>query len=118
MVPFLALGVGWIAPSWMRSRVGGGLFLLSVLWSIGMVMLESLAGQQFPQYQRFPLVDYVWPRWREGDLARNWGVLLGLRGLSSLIPLVLVWGFGLWRLIRPAGPALQTMAPGIPGGSQ
>lgn len=101
MVPFLALAAGFVVPAIARSRAGIGLMAMLGLWSLGMVVLESLAGQQFPQYQRFPLVEYVWPRWQAGDIARNWGMLLGLRGLSSLLPLGTLWGLGLWWFARP-----------------
>ena len=101
MVPFLALVAGFAVPAIARSRAGIGLVAVLGLWSFGMVVLESLAGQQFPQYQRFPLVEYVWPRWQAGDIARNWGMLLGLRGPSSLLPLGTLWGLGLGWLARP-----------------
>lgn len=94
----------------------GGIGLLW-LWSLGMVMLESLAGQQFPQDQRFPLVEYVWPRWQAGDIARNWGVLLGLRGILSLLPLIALWGWGVWRLL-PWAERWRIAVHGVPGGNR
>jgi len=99
MVPFLTLAAGFAIPVLARHRAGWIGIVLLGLWSFGMVMLESLAGQQFPQYQRFPLMEYVWPRWQAGDIARNWGILLGWQGVPSLIPLVALWSWGLWRLL-------------------
>ncbi|MDW8184270.1 MAG: glycosyltransferase family 2 protein [Anaerolineae bacterium] len=116
MVPFLALGAGFAIPALARHRMGWGGIGLLWLWSLGMVMLESLAGQQFPQYQRFPLVEYVWPRWQAGDIARNWGVLLGLRGIPSLLPLMALWGWGLWRLL-PRAERWRIAVHRIPGGN-
>lgn len=102
MVPFLALAAGFAVPPIARHRFGWvGLGLLGA-WSFAMVGLESLAGQQFPQHQRFPLVEYVMPRWLAGDIARNWGLLLGLHGSASLIPLLMLWGWGLWRWVPRA----------------
>ncbi len=114
MVPFLALGAGFAMPPLLQRRGGRILIALLLLWSLGMVLLESLAGQQFPQGQRFPLVEYVWPRWRAGDIARNWGVLLGLGGIPSLLPLIAGWGLGLWRLF-PAGRARWAAVREAPG---
>ncbi len=115
MVPFLALAAGFAVPTLMRHRAGWLAVGLLGLWSLGMVMLESLAGQQFPQYQRFPLVEYVWPRWQAGDIARNWGMWLGLRGIPSLIPLLVLWGGGLWRLL-PDAEWRRVAVPRILGG--
>ncbi len=114
MVPFLALGAGFAMPPLLQRQGGRILIALLLLWSLGMVLLESLAGQQFPQGQRFPLLEYVWPRWQAGDIARNWGILLGLGGIPSVLPLIAGWGLGFWRLFPPGGArwAAVREAPG------
>lgn len=117
MVPFLALAAGFAFPTLGRYRAGRGVLFLLLLWSLAMTILESLAGQQFPQYQRFPLVEYVWPQWRAGNVARNVGLLLGLHGPLGLLPLFGLWGGGLWRLA--ARSALRREAlPEAMGGSR
>ena len=53
-----------------------------------------------------PLVEYSWPHIAAGDVARNWGMIAGLRGGWSLLPLaVLIAGaFGAtWYATRQKG---------------
>ena len=60
--------------------------------SVACVWIETVAGQEFPKYSPYPLFDYSWPRLVRGDLARNWGTILGLTGGYSLLPLLAIVG--------------------------
>jgi hypothetical protein len=104
MLPFLAWPVAF-ALEGIGARAGGRLVIggLGFASLIGVWGLR-LAGQQFPEERwRAPWIEYAWPRLRDGDLARNVGMLVGLRGWWSLLPLVLagaVLAAAWWRLAR------------------
>lgn len=87
MLPFLT----WPLARWLQRHAvaGGRLFALALAAvSVAGVWGLRLAGQQFPeQTWTAPWIEYAWPRLRDGDLARNAGMLLGLRGWWSLLPL-------------------------------
>ncbi len=95
MVPFLAWPLILVLErhgqtSWGKLLFGGlALFSLISVWSL------TLAGQQFPQdlprsEWEFPLRDYALPLLAQGNIARNLGIILGLRGGWSLLPLVVI----------------------------
>jgi hypothetical protein len=90
-VPFLAIALGiflnrnlqqlWVA---ILTVV---LAVLSLISTWGM----TLAGQSFPSDTILnPYSAYAIPNWLSGNIARSLGTLLGLKGLSSLAPLVVV----------------------------
>ena len=61
---------------------------------------RSMSHQLFPADRfRRPLLDYAWPHLRDGDVARNAGMLLGLHGWWSILPLLLLCGVlaAVWR---------------------
>lgn len=60
--------------------------------SVAFVWIETISGQGFPQYSPNPLFDYSWPQLVAGDIARNWGTIVGLPGAYSLLPLVAILG--------------------------
>lgn len=90
ILPFLAVGATasidrcWTRAGWRWLAIG--LVALSVL----LVWAEALAGQQFPpDTLRDPWRLWTLPAWLRGDVARNLGMALGLRGGWSLLPLLL-----------------------------
>jgi hypothetical protein len=93
-LPFLGLaaGVGVVA-AWrrvvLRPVVG-----IAVAWSFCAVWVETLGGQAFPDTTPNPLFDFSLPKLLAGDVARNLGMVGGLGGWMSLLPLLvatLVW---------------------------
>ncbi len=113
MLPFLALAFGPFAirfgeKLWARVLTG----LLAAL-SLLIVWIETLGGQGFPNWTTVPLVNYSLPNVLSGNIARNWGMLLGLRHAASLLPLVaflLVAAVLLIRLNSAAHPPMETIA--------
>lgn len=115
MLPFLTWPVAFTLEGFAR-RASGRLVIavLGVASLVGVWGLR-LAGQQFPEERwKVPWLEYAWPRLRDGDLARNAGMLVGLSGWSSLLPLVLAcallavawWWLArrcAWRAPSPAG---------------
>jgi hypothetical protein len=104
MLPFMALPITfvfreWGTRVWMRS-LGVLLFAWSPIATWGL----TLAEQAFPpDTLSNPLVEYAWPNWQEGDIARNLGMFLHLSGVVSLLPLlvfVMVLLILLWLLTR------------------
>ena len=64
-----------------------GLAVISIVngWSL------TLGGQYYaPDDLMNPLIEYSWPHIGAGDVARNWGMLIGLPGAISVLPLVLL----------------------------
>jgi hypothetical protein len=89
-LPFLALpsGAGFI---WLWRRLWLRPLLLALAaWSLFAVWAETIGGQAFPDYTQNPLFDFSIPKLLAGDIARNLGMLFGLKGWASLLPLVSV----------------------------
>jgi len=88
-LPFLALALGYgLSAGWER-RWARWLAVALGLWSFVATWGLTLAGQAFPSdVIRNPLIDYALPNWQAGNIARNAGTMLGLRGAISLLPLV------------------------------
>jgi hypothetical protein len=98
-----------------RPRLAGALIIgLPLVASLVLVIGESWARQGFPKDD--PGVNW-WthtiPAWRSGDVARNIGMLAGLHGAGSLLPLALLLAI-LWTvvllLLRLRQPSRRTTA--------
>lgn len=83
-LPFFALGLAYAFRSvWLR-RLG---VVLAVV-ALAATWFMSLAEQAFPSDGiANPWVDHALPNWQSGNIARNIGTVLGLRGLAGLAPL-------------------------------
>jgi hypothetical protein len=91
MLPFMALPIIFVLREW-GNRWGTRL-LIGVLffWSWIATWGLTLAEQAFPNDMlKNPLVEYAWPNWLDGNIARNWGTMLKLHGVVSLLPLLLL----------------------------
>ena len=73
----------WAEPVWFRV-----VCVFFCIWSGVVTWGIALAGQAFPSDQiRNPFMEYALPNWQTGNIARNFGTILGLKGIFSLIPL-------------------------------
>ncbi len=108
MLPFLALAAAYgLRPLWAGS-VGRAAALVLVVLSFALTWAEALAHQSFPPDTiRQPWLDYTLPAWLTGDIARNLGMALGLRGPLSLLPLAMILAVLLTLLLRPPAPKTQ-----------
>lgn len=94
-IPLLALPLGIAIArinSWPQLQRGAGLLVVGLLTMVSAILTWSttFAGQHYPaDTVRDPIVDYVWPAMRDGDVARNLGMALQLDGIASLVPLCL-----------------------------
>ncbi len=108
-LPFLALPTIFVFERW-GSRVGFKILLFILFgWSWVATWGLTLAEQAFPSDTLFnPLVEYALPNWLAGNIARNIGTVVGLRGLWSLAPLLLglaLVGIIVW--VKSQRPPLQ-----------
>ena len=88
-LPFLALPTIFVFREWWHRAWMRALAIILFAWSWGATWGLTLAEQAFPpDTLHNPLVEYAWPNWQEGNIARNLGMFLHLRGLSSLAPLL------------------------------
>ena len=121
-LPFLAIG---LAPLWDLGRPAGrALLLAGWVWGVGVTLVAVSTTPQPPASFKAPVSELLWPAFRHGDLSLNpqtfvhnsvdagrlrggvvphaaWnlGELAGLRGLSSLVPLLIIWAVAAWLLL-------------------
>jgi hypothetical protein len=89
MLPFMALPIAFVFRRWGNRPWAWALTLVLAAWSLVATWGLTLAGQSFPSDAlRNPLVEYAWPNWRAGNVARNLGMFLHLPGFYSLLPLL------------------------------
>jgi hypothetical protein len=114
-IPFLILPLARAFEAWLPRPAGRWLVGVLALVSLLNVWIQSVAGQRYPPYEfrgrivTNPTFDWAVPLLGEGDVALNLGMLLGLRGLASLLPLALGAGVLLALALRDrAGPRVGT----------
>jgi hypothetical protein len=101
MLPFLALATVYAFRAGKQWRWFIGLSVVLCAWSLVATWGLTLAEQAFPPDTLFnPLVQYALPNWQSGNIARNVGTLIGLRGAASVLPLMGLWlaAGGAWLL--------------------
>jgi hypothetical protein len=117
-LPFLCLPLALL---WSRSTLALR-SLLAVLVFYG-AFISLVAVSTFampPDYVKSPVSQLLWPAFHTGHLSPvpstwNLGMLAGLSGLTSLIPLFLVWGAGIvawvWlgRFSRASEPSTEVL---------
>lgn len=122
MLPFMVLPIIFVLNVLLERLWGRALVAVLVAISIFSVGAMTIAGQQWPPVDTWPqtielmnqtstLFDYSLPLLAEGDVARNYGLVIGLRGLLSLLPLAVVLaviGAGVPLLMRRRSGALPT----------
>ncbi len=113
MLPFFALGLGafalrWGDRSWVRLlTLGLAVYSFAVVWA------QTLGGQSYPDWTPNPLINYTLPRLVQGDIARNLGMIVNLRGWVSLLPLaILMTAIGAWLTRRIATREFILSFPG------
>jgi hypothetical protein len=103
-LPFLCLGFAWFLPA---QRWQGDLFVvllgISVINQLAAVVVSPLAPPGGDV-----LFGHVYRHLVHGDVAilpgaSNVGLLLGLPGPFSLLPLLALWGLGFWAVVKTLG---------------
>jgi hypothetical protein len=110
-LPLLAVPLGFVI-----ARINGaafphraaGMALVAILGSVSPAQVWALtfARQNYPPDSiDHPIIDYALPALRDGDVARNAGMVLQLGGISSLVPLLIITCAGVaaiaLQLVRP-----------------
>jgi quinol-cytochrome oxidoreductase complex cytochrome b subunit len=98
----------WRRKPWFWTAAG-----LMAVWSFLAVWGLTLAGRSFPSDTlRNPLIEYALPNWIEGNIARNAGTVLRLRGVSSLLLLAVLYfilGIGfVWAVQKDKAAPVKT----------
>jgi hypothetical protein len=76
------------------------ILLLAGIWSIGLYFLICAINPLVPADISRPIRDYWLDSFAHGDLANNLGMeVLGLRGIVSLVPLIIVFIAALTALV-------------------
>jgi hypothetical protein len=98
LLPFLALPIVFVLNEVRRAWQKAAVAALVIL-SIAHVWIQSLAAQAFPsEIIGQPLLEYGLPLVLAGDLRLNVGNVLGLRGLTVVIPLLALVAAILWTV--------------------
>jgi MFS family permease len=104
MLPFMALPMIFVFREWEKRMWVRVLSIVLFAWSLIATWGLTLAEQAFPpEALRNPLLEYAWPNWQTGNIARNLGMFLHLPGVLSLVPLlggVMVLLAAVWFLSR------------------
>jgi hypothetical protein len=94
MLPFLVWPLAAVFAVIERQRPTvqrglSGLIFILVLASIVATLSLAVGGQYYaPEEIMNPLFEYSWPQIAAGNVARNWGMMIGLPGAWSLLPLL------------------------------
>jgi hypothetical protein len=99
MLPFLCLPIVFALNHLLDTLWGRVLAGLLIAVSVFSVWSMTIAGQSWPEVTEWPLtlpqmnatntlLDYSLPLLAEGKIARNYGMIAGLPGLLSLLPLL------------------------------
>ena len=84
-LPFIAIAAAFAVQHWYSRIWFKVLFVVLSIWSVTATWGLTIAGQSFPSDQiRNPFVDYAIPNWAAGNIARNFGTVVGLEGDNQL----------------------------------
>lgn len=100
-LPFMVLPIIFAFNRWLASLAGQIIIGLMILVGGLNVWMQTIAGQLWPPlYAKSdtmigytitnPLFEYSIPLLLQNNIARNYGVIIGLRGTLSLLPLALI----------------------------
>lgn len=101
MLPFLTLAAGIFADQFGAKTWAKITYALLAVLSWLNIWAQTFGGQSFPDWTLNPLFNYSIPNLLAGNVARNWGMVLGLRGISSILPLLLIIALGTGLLFYP-----------------
>jgi hypothetical protein len=111
-LPFLCLPLGLL---WTRSsRAVRSVLAVLFLYSVSITLLGVSTVVMPPTDAKSPVQELLWPAFRAGLVDKNLGMLIGLHGLVSLIPLFVVWGaaIAVWVWLRLSlGPKASELTP-------
>ncbi len=84
-----------------RRQVLSIIFAIMIAASIIVTWSLTVGGQYYaPEDISVPLVRHSWPHIIAGDVARNMGMLIGLSGAWSLLPLMGIFAITFYLVLR------------------
>jgi hypothetical protein len=90
-LPLMALPIIFVFREWGTRTWMKMLAIVSFSWSLIATWGLTLAEQAFPPDSLHnPFVEYARPNWLAGNIARNFGTVLGFPGVWSLLPLAMI----------------------------
>jgi hypothetical protein len=98
-LPFIAVPAVFTIINWKNFPLAKIIYTVLALWSLIATWGLTIAGQSYPSDTiSNPLLEYAWPNWMDGNIARNLGTILKFKGIWSLVPLLLILLFlvALW----------------------
>lgn len=108
MLPFLCLASCFAITAVQRSFWARVLTLGLMAWSFVIIWGLTFAGQAFPpDTLQNPIIEYGLLNWREGNIARNLGTIVGLRTYWSLLPLLIYIFIGCMLAYKLSIPILS-----------
>jgi hypothetical protein len=91
LLPWLVWPLSAALDRLLRQRWGIVVLIVLIAASCVSTWLLTMGGQYYaPDDIAVPLFEYSWPKIMAGDVARNWGMIAGLRGGLSLLPLAIL----------------------------
>ncbi len=106
-LPFLCFGLPFALPA---NRWGWSVFCgLAALSAINQVVGTTVSP--LAPYEGDILLGYAYPHFLRGEVAMNLGLLTGLQGAWSLLPLIALWIVVLPLILAAFPPARQLSAP-------
>ncbi|MDB5059125.1 MAG: hypothetical protein JWO59_2597, partial [Chloroflexi bacterium] len=118
-LPFLALPVAFVADRGRLGVLARYLILLSVTLMAMVIATNPLLGDPYYVPGLFnPLIDQTLRDVMDGRWQNNWGMVFGLRGWVSLVPLagaLLIMGRTLTQRLRQTSPAQVPDGIRMPG---
>jgi hypothetical protein len=109
MLPFMALSLSWVFIQWRERTWFKPLTVFLYAWSFVATWGMTLAEQAYPpDTLPNPYLQFMLPNWLKGNIARNFGTILGLPGIWSLTPLFLILALlslAGWLATRPHSAA-------------
>jgi hypothetical protein len=109
MLPYLVVPIVYFLRDYAHRRWHRVLVGLLAAWSALFVWIETIGGQSPPDLNPNPLWTFSLPAVLRGDIARNWGMLLRLRGLASLLPLLFLAVVAVFLLDRASRAVRETI---------
>ncbi|MEI7554271.1 hypothetical protein [Candidatus Chlorohelix sp.] len=106
-LPFMSFGIVFLLKEAAKEKwkFAGFWFGIPAVFSVLVVMFGSIAGRNWPSDEfENPVRDFLLPELLSGNLARNPGTALGLKGFYSFLPLLLalcILYLLLYRLKKP-----------------
>jgi hypothetical protein len=90
MMPFMIIPLAFVVR--LISDCDWRFLMIMILgfYSISMVWIQTIAGQSFPDLTTNPLMDKSIPALKAGNIARNLGTIINLKGFLSLFPLAII----------------------------